>query len=32
VLGGRFPKNMKDCKGLCDILGLPHEQVGGRED
>jgi superfamily I DNA/RNA helicase/RecB family exonuclease len=32
VLAGRFPKNMKECKGLCDILGLPHERVGGRED
>jgi superfamily I DNA/RNA helicase/RecB family exonuclease len=28
VLSGHFPKDPKKCRGLCDILGLPHEQVG----
>jgi RecB family exonuclease len=27
VLAGRFPKAPKTCRGLCDILGLPHEVV-----
>lgn len=27
LVAGRFPKDLKKCRGLCDLLGEPHEIV-----